>query len=293
MPIDEIIRVFLQSNAEDRTRGMNAYKQYHNRILEVDNRWRFFNPEGSCGAFAALSPNNDESGNFRDLSNLLKAWDECKDMSQVEVSTYRLNRDKAAQIIRGAPPLSVLGGNKTRAFFSCLFNPDDRYSVVVDGHMYSIWHGRRFRMSEAKLTDSLYARISEDIRVAAANYRLLPSQMQAVCWFAWKRIHDIRYVPSPRAHGQLQFNFDLCSSEEGGDQTSQEAGVRGGIPVLSADEQLSEGEAAPLVWPMVPEQQGLPEDNSWREPSAVRAPANLGEGGGRKTAFRLAHPPSR
>lgn len=175
----------------------------------ADTRARIARSKYSCvfdrlaliGAFVALSPNNDEAGNYRDLDLMCEAVATKQPLTSFRITGYPKNLEKAWRILHGEYPADVLRGPKTRAFFYNILDPTGDWNVTVDGHMFSIWHGRRFRMKDAKMNEKLYYAISADYRAAAKSVRLIPCQLQSVLWLTWKRIHNIRFNP------QFKFQF--------------------------------------------------------------------------------------
>jgi len=91
----------------------------------------------------------------------------------------------------------VIKGRKTFNFFMNLLNPCNPNYVTIDGHMVSVWLGRRIllKSKEASLTAKKYTLIAEDYKTVARELGILPNQLQAVCWMAWKRKHRILYNP--------------------------------------------------------------------------------------------------
>ncbi len=86
----------------------------------------------------------------------------------------------------------ALKGPKTRAFYECLCNPQDPHWVCVDRHAYCVWLGRRLTTtSQLKMTPKLLHVVAVDYRLTAKLTGLLPSQLQAITWVTWRRIHDV------------------------------------------------------------------------------------------------------
>lgn len=155
------------------------------------------------GAFAALSPNNDELGNYRDLRSLLDIFRYFIDTGEhlidsVHVSTYPLNKDKAWKILTsGKDPLEILGGNKVRSFYKNILDPTAPDIVTIDVHAYSCYKGRRIKSKsrEMSLSDSVYMEAVEAYKRSSVLLAILPNQLQSTCWLVWKRLHNIRWDP--------------------------------------------------------------------------------------------------
>lgn len=194
--IGNILTVYAHADTIDREAGMNAYENYQRKLAGYGTRFGF-DIATSCGVFAALSPNLDEKNNFIALERILGN-------NERFVPGYPLNHEKARRIRDGSAPLDVLHGPKTRAFFCNLVNPDGP-EVTIDGHMFSVWHLKRFKMTKARInTQRQYDRIAGDFRSAAKVVDLRANQLQAVCWFVWKRRNNILF--NPKLH-QLPLAF--------------------------------------------------------------------------------------
>lgn len=151
--------------------------------------------ETVAAVVAALSPNNQWERNLRDADALIRAFcmgDE-DDIKATKVATYGLNKRKAIRILRGEPPLSVLGGLKVRNFFqSIMLQPG---ACCVDGHAFAIWKGEYIPVSKTPtISAKLYEAIVADYHRAAETITTITgtacsaSQAQAVAWTVWQRI---------------------------------------------------------------------------------------------------------
>ncbi len=185
----------------ERDDGIAYYGRCRSRILDIGDTFEFRGVAELCGMFAALSPNNDEAGNFRDLIKVLESWRD-KASGPPIVSSYPANSEKAWQIANGRPADVILGGKKVIAFWHNLLDPTDRFHVTIDGHMVSCWHGSRLMLrrradnrESAVITSREYDQIADDVRALAKRKHVLPSQLQSTLWLAWKRLNRIRYSP--------------------------------------------------------------------------------------------------
>jgi hypothetical protein len=148
-----------------------------------------------AGVIAALSPNNRWERNVSDTDQLCRAFTlgGYTAADRVKVSTYGANKIKALRILSGESPLSVLGGLKVRAFYSCIMGQSN--SVCVDGHAYAIWSGERIPTSKTpKISAKLYNAIALDyVKAAGTINSILGSdytgaQIQAITWITYKRL---------------------------------------------------------------------------------------------------------
>lgn len=197
-----ILSVYARADKYDRQKGIEAYRDYHQRLVQVTeeaNRQSYNNVPLNkvCGVFSALSPNSTYESNLTSATNMISAYVLGKGIDSFKVSTYGANKQKAWDLLNdeSAPPQWWITAKKTQAFYWNIYRPDEDVNpVVVDGHMYSIWQLKQVRMSEAKIgNNKQYDRIANDVRIAARLIGIGASQMQAVCWFTWKRVNRIAY----------------------------------------------------------------------------------------------------
>lgn len=147
-----------------------------------------------AGVIAALSPNNKWERNVVDAEQLCRAFTlgGHSAADKIKVSTYNANKIKALRILSGELPLSVLGGLKVRAFYSCIMGES---SVCIDGHAYAIWLGQRIPTTKApKISAKLYAVIASDYVKAAATINQIMgtdysgAHIQAITWLTYRRM---------------------------------------------------------------------------------------------------------
>lgn len=181
--VSNILAVYSQATAEEITAGREWYAKAHDECDDL----HFF-PRMGPGIVAALSPGLRWEVNIEAARKFI-AGDSIIGLG----IRYTANLNKAARILSGEFPECVLGGNKVRAFYRCILNPENRTHVCVDGHAYSIWRAKRIPLDQ---TPNLgrrgrYHRIAEDYCKAAKATGLLPNQIQAVTWCTWRRLHGV------------------------------------------------------------------------------------------------------
>lgn len=115
--------------------------------------------------------------------------------STASVATFHRNKDKAVKIKDLAEPsfddvLSILGGDKVRSFYENIYNPLSPDIVTIDSHAIGVWLGSRAISVSAK--GDVYQSIQSDFIKTANELRLIPCQLQAITWLAYRRIHNIR-----------------------------------------------------------------------------------------------------
>jgi len=217
---DNLLFLYAQANRFEVTDGYVYYDRLQENMRVRSNIFTS-DPDSAywqhvAGAFAALSPNSSESGNYH-------ALDTCLGMvtgnlpAGSPVRAYPNNRIKAMRILLGEHPTGVIGGLKVTSFYNSIVEPDGEH-VTVDGHMLGAWCGRRFalngrnsrrmnpgaRYEEARiLGKSEYAQIEDDFRAAARSVDITVPRFQSTVWLVWKRLHRILYEP------QLPLDFGL------------------------------------------------------------------------------------
>jgi len=147
------------------------------------------------GVIAALSPRNKWERNLVDAENLIRVW--CVDRESadsVKVCTFGKNKAKAIQILNEQASyddvLTILSGPKLREFYTCIMGYVE--DVCIDGHAYSVWAGDRITLdSIPSIGIKLRREIKKAYVDAASQVGIKPSEMQAITWCAWRRIHGV------------------------------------------------------------------------------------------------------
>ncbi len=190
------IRAVLQrADRVDVDEGLAAYPNYHWTMQSISAKYGV--PlHKVVGAFCALSPNNDYMGNLRSTVTLLKGFREGLAEDAVVVTTYNRNRAKAWRIVsEDVHFYSIFRGLKVRSFYRNILEPTHPEAVTIDGHMVNVCRGQAATMSESGIPRSEYRRLRSCFHRVARDTDLLPCQVQAILWFAWKRLNGIVYNP--------------------------------------------------------------------------------------------------
>lgn len=191
-----LITVWKLANRWDFQEGHAYYLRQRNEMLRraLDFHMQFSLIQVSA-AFAALSPNNAESTNYR-------ALDICMGIAAgqldefTKVPAYGGNRKKALAILRGEPIDKHLRGQKVRSFHANTLDPQSSREVTVDGHMLGAWVGHRLLLRrEAEIKHWEYPVIRQHFIEAAESVNTHVTSFQAVLWLTWKRIHGILRPP--------------------------------------------------------------------------------------------------
>lgn len=187
-----IASVYLLANDLDIQSGMRWYTSA-NEICQMLGLRYGYSTTTVAGVMAALSPGCSWEQNVKYTERLLQYHKDgltCEESPKVG-SYGRANKVKAWKICDGASPLDVLGGNKVKAFFACIDNPMST-AICIDRHAASIVEGRPLANEFTKVsgTDKKYTAIAKDYALVAADLSILPHQLQAITWVAWRRIHN-------------------------------------------------------------------------------------------------------
>ncbi len=191
--LGNILTVYAHADRVDIATGMGAFQGYNALMKALATEFRQ-SEENVTGVFAALSPNSDYKTNVSSARTMLAAHNRGAAIDDFKVTTYKNNKRKAWSILEGRRPLDVIVAKKTRSFYLNIIAPFHPWPVTIDGHMYSVWMLKRFNMIEAQVgSGKKYDRISSDFRLAAKAVGILPNQLQAICWFTWKRVNRISF----------------------------------------------------------------------------------------------------
>ncbi len=184
---EAILEVFSSASEDDVAAGLSWYAHTARQAVE-DVRSAFLAAHGEtlpfaagCGILAALSP--------------ATGWgDNCAGAIEFAITGNMfaqtpLFNARASAIAQGVTPLDVLGGRKVRSFYRNILDPSNPGPVTVDRHAASLVFGLRLSERALKpLTGNIggYAYCAGAYRAAARYLGLIPCQVQAVTWIAWR-----------------------------------------------------------------------------------------------------------
>ncbi len=185
--VDQIIRVYDSASDQERADGRAWYSRTAAQAVEdvrtaaqaANGAFLSF-PQGS-GILAALSPATGWGDNtagaieFAITGNMF--------------AQTPLFNERARLIAAGANPLDVLGGRKVRSFYRNIVAPFDPGAVTIDRHAISLVFGKP--LSERTLKPlagnvGAYQTCAGAYRAAARKLNLIPNQLQAITWIAWR-----------------------------------------------------------------------------------------------------------
>ncbi len=150
----------------------------------------------AIGVLAALSPRNKWSRNVVDCEALVSAYvaGGADQALETKVCTFGANKAKAVRIldagvITDADVVAILSGPKLSEFYNCIRGISD---VCIDGHAWCIWQGSRVTLADVpRISVKLRKEIKADYAQAAADLGLRASELQAITWVTWRRIHGV------------------------------------------------------------------------------------------------------
>lgn len=175
-----ILRVYQQALPDEIEQGKCWYHIAHNAAKSLG-----VSVECGAGVIAALSPGLKWEVNVEAARRVIQG----ESLKGLGVR-WKDAINKAQKIANGANPLDVLRGNKVRAFYQCILNPDTCCHVCVDGHAYSIWKGKRIPTDQTpQIGNPLYRKISNAYVKAANALSLKPHELQAITWLVWRRLY--------------------------------------------------------------------------------------------------------
>lgn len=150
---------------------------------------------------AALSPRNRWERNVLDTETLIAAYVASGPVQAAltRVCTFRANKAKAIRVlehesnaeeaVRWDDLQAILSGPKLREFADCISGRDN---CTIDGHAWCIWQGSRVTLADVPAIGvRLRREIKLDYSQAAEDLGLKASELQAITWVTWRRIHGV------------------------------------------------------------------------------------------------------
>lgn len=136
--------------------------------------------ESVAGACAALSPQVSWLDQTRFLPGFLESVLVERDAETLPHPGFLRNRRRAARILLGEDPASVLGGPKVTAFYACILGDAER--VCVDRHAATVALGERTPSLSARLV----AEIQRAYALAARSLGIGARDLQSLLWCHYK-----------------------------------------------------------------------------------------------------------
>jgi hypothetical protein len=172
--VENIIACYQSGTFAQIRTGAAWYDDAHALALELSpgNVWR------GAGVIAAFSP--------------LKKWEQNVSMARKAFATgiatghTGSNNAIAQRILNGEHPLSVMNGDKTRAFCAAIASPDTSTIATIDRHAHDIAMGKVFTEKTRVIGKKLFREMSQSYTIAADILGFSVAQTQAITWTIWR-----------------------------------------------------------------------------------------------------------
>ena len=192
--VSNILAVYNMATADDLREGLAWYQTAHQwcRVQAGSNRPHLV--ARNAGIVAALSPLNGWGNNKRKAAEVIsKRGKIVVEKGKPNGIGLGSNVAKAIAIYNGADPLDILGGDKVRAFYATILDPQGDIDPVIDRHAFDIAVGERTDEKRRGILSrkGVYSDFAAAYREAAKVAGIGSAQMQAVTWIAWRNIHGI------------------------------------------------------------------------------------------------------
>ena len=181
-----ILTVFNQATADEIQQGKHWYADAHKQGIRLSKTYGI-SVYAACGIIAAVSPRLRWERNVEVAERIIQG----RELDGLGVRWYA-NVRKAKLILAGNMPANILRGNKVRAFYDNLVQPERSLCVCIDGHVWAIAHGKRISLEDVPpIGRRAYNRLSVSYATVAKQLGLRPSQLQAVVWVVWRQLHNV------------------------------------------------------------------------------------------------------
>jgi len=172
-----ILKTWRQVTPEDFTAGVNWYPKARDIAFEVGKG----NVKLGAGVIAAFSPMIRWDLNIEMARNAIN--------SGSFVGHFFANNRKAERIFRGEEPLSVLGGNKVRAFYQCIVSGGNCEMPVIDRHSIAVALNRMLSDEDRKLYSKgrRFSEVATAYVEVAKGLNIPVAHLQAITWVNWRR----------------------------------------------------------------------------------------------------------
>jgi hypothetical protein len=191
--VENVLSIYRRSTPADMEEGMQWYRMAHKWAVD-HTHGRTHLAMRNAGIVAALSPMNEWKNNKRKAEEVISKRGRITVVKgQPNGIGLGDNVVKACRIYKGEDPLDVLKGDKVRAFYQTILDPEGDFDPVVDRHAFDIAVGMRTdnKARSALQRKGVYEAFANIYREAARQANIGAAEMQATTWVAWKRIHNI------------------------------------------------------------------------------------------------------
>ena len=203
-----IEKVFKQATNHEFHQGINWYSNATNFATDLFSELNYqISLKKIAGVIASLSPRNEWSRNKIDARNICKEFLSNKYyqlnlfgyhfLLNTKVCTFNANKSKAIKILlaNDSEIETLLKGNKLINFYRCIIG--DTEAITIDGHAFNIASNRVTSLAEVPaISEKNYKAVQRVYRDAKNfinkryNLNLKTSDLQAVTWVTYKRLHN-------------------------------------------------------------------------------------------------------
>ena len=192
--IKNILKTYKIATVQDIENGLEWYDRAKRMAAWISQKTGI-NEKSVIGVAAGLSPNNRWERNCKDTLTMCEAWLNGETLEDFKVSCYNKMKQKAWSILEDGLEeddtiLNRLNGQKIRSFYSNIRGLEE---VTIDGHALNIARGKREGLTSDKtnMGKKQYKELQAAYVTAAKRIKIKPSELQAITWTTWKRIHNI------------------------------------------------------------------------------------------------------
>ncbi len=198
--IDSIIAMYFNSSKVDRVKGKTWYSNAYSIACTLGKKYDVSSNTVSA-LISALSPSNKWQRNVEDAEMMLRANAYGLELSDCKPCTYKKQKEKAIAILQGNVSdddslTAILSGQKTKSFYHNISTDGKTDDCTIDGHSFNVWNGTVTTLRDVpNMTPKTYKLIQDDYRKAAKiiseieGETLTASEIQAITWVAYRRIH--------------------------------------------------------------------------------------------------------
>lgn len=168
-----ILRTYARATDADIANGVSWYPTAHGIASGLHS-----DPLVAAGVLAMFSPRTPWARNLQLAQTLFETG----------IAPGHMFSDYAQRIHDGEPVLSVLKGDKTRAFAQTIANAGKHDVTVIDGHAYDIADGKVWGKNRPNIGKQVYRAMDEAYHIAADITLFSHSEIQAITWVSHRRV---------------------------------------------------------------------------------------------------------
>jgi hypothetical protein len=189
--VARILGIYGRANALELQEGQSWYETANALAVGIASKNGLSVPQ-AAGIVAALSPQMSWEYNQVAAERLAAG---------LKVGALGTSIRKAEKIRDnpGTDPLDILGGDKVRAFYTCILAPKTSDAVCIDRHALDLAEGLFSNTGEGRATllgkVGVYEQVAESYRRVAKVLGVPPHIVQAVTWVTWRNLKRVVNAP--------------------------------------------------------------------------------------------------